>query len=91
VPVRTRQLRTGECLAGVPRRVKMWKEADLRDIQAYNKTDPSLKPLRKYTGHSSNVGVSTGIVLAARADSRMSIGTRRTTGCSGRSAMTGSS
>ena len=31
---------------------------DGRDIEAYSKADTTLQPVRKYTGHASNVGVS---------------------------------
>lgn len=64
VPARTRLWRIGECATGAKRYSLRRRRADLRDIQAYNKTDPSLKPLRKYTGHSSNVGVSTSVLFS---------------------------
>lgn len=31
----------------------------VRDIRSYDRANPTITPLRKYTGHSSNVGVST--------------------------------
>lgn len=35
---------------------KVSKSTDARDIQAYSKASSTLQPLRKYSGHSSNVG-----------------------------------
>ena len=45
-----------------------------RDINGYSKADITIQPLRKYTGHASNVGVSREHSI--RADDRMSTGTR---------------
>lgn len=47
-----------------------------RDLGQFDKLEPTISPLRKYTGHASNVGVSlSDDITIVKLTGRMSIGT----------------